>query len=281
MRNHTSYHEAKRKKGRNSLLDERLEYARQRVEPQQPPDLTQTALPDIMPLDTLLATPLPAPRWIIPDLLPVGVTLLTGVPHVGKSWLAMRLALATATATPVLECNPLSQGHVLYLDLEGNLQRVQARAAELLHNQNPPHTLEWAGNWLSLNAGGLADIEDWLDNHPQARVVVIDSLASVHAREERGYSGYPSHALYRVLSRQDATIMIPLKVIADMHHVAILVILHLYKTLPADCSDELRDILRSTPEIASCMLLLKQEPPESKTILRLMGQNVAEKEWVL
>ena len=75
--------------------------------------------------------------------------------------------------------------------------------------------------------------------------------------------------------------MIPLKVIADTHHVAILVILHLYKTTPTDCSGELRDIMRFTPEIASCMLLLQQEQHESETILRLMGQNVAEKEMAM
>lgn len=271
---HTSRSANQRKKAHSSLLNDRLEYARQRAEHPQPPDLTTTAPPEILPLDTLLATPLPAPTWVIPDLLPVGITFLIGKPHVGKSWLAMRLALAIANATPALERWPVARGHTLYLGLEDNRENARTRASDLLAGQDAPHALEWADKWLPLNAGGLADIEDWLDAHPEARMVVIDSFTSVHSQDERRYS------TYSVLSRQDATILIPLNVIAAMHQVAILIILHLYKTAPTDAFDDVND-LRSNPDIANCMLLYQQERNGRETILRITGHSITEKEMVV
>ena len=45
---------------------------------------------------------LPEPRWIVPGLIPEGVTLLAGKPRVGKSWLALDLAIAVATGAEAL-----------------------------------------------------------------------------------------------------------------------------------------------------------------------------------
>lgn len=274
---HTSRHANQRKKAHSPLLDDRLEYARQRAEHLHPPDLTTTTPPEILPLDTLLASQHSATRWVIPDLLPAGITFLIGKPHAGKSWLAMRLAMAIANATPALERWPTVQGHTLYLGLEDNRDDAKTRASDLLQGQNAPHALEWAGNWLPLNAGGLADIEDWLDAHPEARMVVIDSFTSVHAQEEHRYSSYSSYSTYSVLSRKDATILIPLNVIAEMHQVAILIILHLYKIAPSDAFDE----LRSHPNITGCMLLDKQEQNGYETILRIVGRGIMGKEMVV
>jgi hypothetical protein len=40
----------------------------------------------------LLGTKFPEPRWIVPDILPEGLTPLAGRPKVGKSWLALQIA---------------------------------------------------------------------------------------------------------------------------------------------------------------------------------------------
>ena len=46
--------------------------------------------------EALLATPMPPVRWIIPDLLPAGLSLLAGASKTGKSWLCLWLCLQLA-----------------------------------------------------------------------------------------------------------------------------------------------------------------------------------------
>ena len=255
----------------NNLFDKRLEYAQQRAS--QPPqvDFTATTAPEITSLDALLSMRMPDPQWVIPELLPVGLTLLTGRLGVGKSWLALRLALAIATHTPVLAHMPVSPGCVLYLGLEETRYRTRERAAKLLQGQPAPNTLNIADSWHPLAAGGLADIEDWLDGHETARLVVVDPLISVYAKQR-------SHQRYASKERE-SPIMFPLKVIADMHQVAILVIQHLE---PANTTDFAHDAgfaskATGSMDIADCTLLLKYDQETRETMLHVAGQQITEK----
>ena len=51
---------------------------------------------DLLTADEILTAAWPEPVWAIPGLLPVGLTILAGRPKVGKSWLALQIALAVA-----------------------------------------------------------------------------------------------------------------------------------------------------------------------------------------
>ena len=62
--------------------------------------------------------------WIIPELLPIGITLLTGVPGVGKSALALQIARAVASGGQILGRQAI-QGQVLYLSLDGGPRKLQ------------------------------------------------------------------------------------------------------------------------------------------------------------
>jgi AAA domain len=248
----------------NSVLDSRLEFAQQRVASQlRQLNLAATTAPEITPLDALLSMQMPCPQWVIPEVLPVGITLLTGRAGVGKSWLAFKLALAIANNTPVLGQPPVSHGRVLYLGLEENRHHTFDRATKLLQGQPAPHTLEWADSWHPLCAGGLADIEDWLDTHKTARLVVIDPLNSV----------YPQHrSNHRFASKErENTIMIPLKVIAAMHDIAILVIHHLRQ--PNDDTGTIGTI-PGYADFTDCTMLLKRVPGTQKATLHITGQHL-------
>jgi hypothetical protein len=50
----------------------------------------------------LMAEELPEARWIVPDVLPEGVTFLAGKPKVGKSWMVLGIGLAVATGVVAL-----------------------------------------------------------------------------------------------------------------------------------------------------------------------------------
>ena len=74
----------------------------------------------------------PPIQWIVPGILPEGLTLLAGKPKLGKSWLALDIAVAVASGGSVLgrECEP---GPVLCLALEDNQRRLYQLALIRTH----------------------------------------------------------------------------------------------------------------------------------------------------
>src|SRR5690606_21889339 len=79
----------------------------------------------------LMKKELPPLEEIIPRILPEGLTVLSGKPKTGKSYLVMEWALAIAQGgyamgdpEKKLKCKP---GSVLYLALEGNERLLKER----------------------------------------------------------------------------------------------------------------------------------------------------------
>jgi hypothetical protein len=85
-------------------------------------------LPRIWQADELLLHRFPERRWAVPGLIPEGLSLLAGKPKVGKSWLALTMALGVAHGGRVLGqlAMPEPLG-VLYLALEDSPLRLQER----------------------------------------------------------------------------------------------------------------------------------------------------------
>ena len=65
----------------------------------------------------LYAADFPAPRFVVADLIPAGLTILAGRPKLGKSWLALQTAAAVGTGGSVLGLSA-ERGTVLFLALE-------------------------------------------------------------------------------------------------------------------------------------------------------------------
>src|SRR3981189_2467720 len=75
-------------------------------------------------LQTMIFPPL---KFILPGLVPEGATLLVSRPKLGKSWLVLDIAIATAAGRFTLgELRPIA-GPVLYLALEDGRRRLQRR----------------------------------------------------------------------------------------------------------------------------------------------------------
>ena len=64
------------------------------------------------------------PPWVVPGLIPVGLTMLAGRPKIGKSMLSLQVALAHATGGRVLD-REASRGKVLYLRHDGDYGLVE------------------------------------------------------------------------------------------------------------------------------------------------------------
>jgi hypothetical protein len=224
----------------------------------------ERTFPGIFSIADLLSQDLPPARWVVPDLLPEGVTLLAGKPKIGKTWLAQGLAVAIATGGIALGSKRVERGDVLYLALEDNKRRLHKRFKKLL-TEDPPRSLSAAVEWPSLEAGGAEWISGWCATHPDARLVVIDTLKKVRSRANSQRSVYDLD--YEALE--------PLVPIADEYGVGILVLHHLRKM---DADDPLDTISGSTGLSGGVdgTLVLKRDRGKADAYLFVDGRDVEE-----
>ena len=221
--------------------------------------------PAIFSLQDLLSWEVPPIRWAIPAILPEGLTLLIGKPGLGKSWLALSLALSIAAGGMALGTQPVTQGDVLYLALEENARRLQARARQLLASMTGvPSGMECALDWPRLGEGGLTSLEDYLKAHPNTRLVVIDTWAKL--APPSGKRRCPQY-------EGDYEALTPLKRLADTYHVSILAVHHLRKTASSDVLDEITGSTGMTGAVDGT-LILKRERGQTEGSLFVTGRDI-------
>ena len=137
-------------------------------------------------------TEFPAIEFILPGYVPEGATILAGRPKLGKSWLALDLALAVSRGTSCLG-TACDQGNVLYLALEDNRRRLQSRLQKLSparELQPWPEALTFATEWKRHDAGGLDDIRSWAGSVSDPRLVIVDVLAQFRGGRANTESQY-------------------------------------------------------------------------------------------
>lgn len=189
----------------------------------------------------LMKKELPPLEEIIPRILPEGLTVLSGKPKTGKSYLVMEWALAIAQGgyamgdpEKKLKCKP---GSVLYLALEGN-ERLLKERLRLLGRHFERETaavtnLEIALRAKVLDKGGYEQIENWIETHPDARLAIIDTYQKVKPMKRGNTDDYD--AAVETLGR--------LQEIANEKHIAILIVHHNTK---AKTDDDFDAILGTT-----------------------------------
>ncbi|HZU66280.1 MAG TPA: AAA family ATPase [Ktedonobacteraceae bacterium] len=221
--------------------------------------------PKIFSLKELLAWELQPVRWAVPEILPEGLTLLAGKPKLGKSWLALSLALSIASGGVALGQQPVAQGEVLYLALEENARRLQTRARQLLTSMTTvPNGLGFALEWPRLAEGGLSCLEEYLKTHLNTWLVVVDTWARVAPRTDtRRCTQYEG----------DYDALTPLKQLAETYHVSILAVHHLRKTGASDVLDEITGSTGMTGAVDGT-LILKRERGQQDATLFVTGRDV-------
>ncbi len=187
-----------------------------------------TALPTQMPpelfsLQSLLGQSTDESEWVIPELLPTGVSLLAGPPQADKTLLASQLGLSVAAGLPFLKRFPAYQGHVLYLALAEDARRIRGRVMRLIYEQVCPNSFTLAFKWSPLRTSGLADLEDTLLALGDVRLVVIDPfmrlLPQPPTPNYRGRQASPTLA--------EPGFFLPLRELTTRFHLALLLLHHL------------------------------------------------------
>ena len=133
--------------------------------------MEQIVKPCILTAKELMELDFPPPEWLIEGLLPEGLTVLSGAPKIGKSWLSLQLALAVTTGRPIFGRAPASEKGVLLLALEDNERRLQTRITKcgITPSENFCLTIHWQG--------GIPALRQYLLDNPQIKVCIIDTLA--------------------------------------------------------------------------------------------------------
>ncbi|MBB3540794.1 AAA family ATPase [Rhizobium sp. BK399] len=150
--------------------------------PQQAKKKTAAAgppMPDTISGADLMAATFPEIDFVVPGIVAPGVTMLAGRPKIGKSWLTMDWGLAVANGGFALGNIKVTQGGVLYLGLEDNRRRLQARLKQIAPGQEIPANLHFACEWPRSDQGGADLIRRKLTEIENPRLVIIDVIGKL------------------------------------------------------------------------------------------------------
>jgi hypothetical protein len=122
-------------------------------------------------------------NWIVPELLPQGLTIIGGAPKMGKSFLVQQLSYSVALGGLAMSKFPVVQGSTLHLALEDPLARFKRRMEEQKKHEGPAPRCGYFTNHWNTIPKGIDDIRRWCDDHVDAKLVVVDTLAKLIGEE--------------------------------------------------------------------------------------------------
>ena len=203
-------------------------------------------------------------RWTVPGILPEGVTILSGKAKMGKSWLALGWCIAVATGGAALGKRKVEQGDALYLALEDNPRRIQRRLKKVLAGEGAPEGLHIYTEWERFDNGGVEALDFWLQDHPNTRLVVIDTLKKVRPRANGNKNIYDVD--YEALE--------PLLPMAAEHNVSIVLVHHNNKMIdPTDPFDAISGSTGLSGGVDG-VLMLNRERGKADAFLYVDGREI-------
>ena len=220
----------------------------------------------------LLDADFPETKWIIPGVLPEGSSVLAGHPKLGKSWLALGWGIAVACGGLAFGKIKVPPGDVLYLALEDNPRRMKARLEKVLQGDRPEglERLHVFHEWERLDGGGLVRLDAWLSEHPDARLIIIDTFQKVKPRAKAGGNAYET----------DYEAAAPLNQLAAKWGVSVVSVHHLRKS---DSADDVEAVSGSygITGAADAILGLRRQRGQCDAVLSVTGRDVEEAEHAL
>lgn len=204
--------------------------------------------------DILLYQPLDKPRFVVDGLIPTGLVLFCGSQKIGKSWLMLKLCLCVSAGLPFWEMETRA-GDVLYLCLEDTFFRIQDRLFRLTDEADS--RLHFAVASCKLTDGLIVQLEDYLKEYPDSRLIVIDTLQKVRtASKDNAYASD-----YGDISQ--------IKEFADRHSLAVIVVHHIRKQNDSDVFNKVSGTTGLTGS-ADATFVLERKPvrptPQGSTV---------------
>ena len=197
---------------------------------------------------------------VIDGLLYSGAYLFVGAPKVGKSFLMAQLAYHASTGQKLWDYD-VNQGTVLYLALEDDYQRLQARMSRMF-GVGGAANLRFAVYAKQLGAGLDEQLEKFVREHPDTRLIIIDTLQKIR---EAGGDAYSYANDYEIIGR--------MKQFADQKGVCVLLVHYTRKQLAGDKFE----MISGTNGLLGCadgaFLLQKEKRTDLSATLDIVGRD--------
>lgn len=212
-------------------------------------------------------------KWIIPDLLPTGLTVLAGPAKIGKSFLCWNLAFAAALKGLALERFDIdTPSNVLYLALDDDERLLQERHKMIMNGDPLPENVFIAdnSNLITFNAAGLHKIEQII-NENAIELLIVDTW--MHVRPEiLNTNGKTAYDI-------DYQALIPIQRFAHRKDIAIILVTHTRKG--ADLDNPFNQIQGSMGMQAGCdTLMMLSRGDNGHAALKVAGRRVQDTEYI-
>lgn len=214
---------------------------------------------------------LPPTKYLVEDFLPEGTSLLAAAPKSGKSWFVLLLGLKIAAGEMFLQCRTNQVG-VLYLSFEDTKKRLQGRINQLLSNAPAPPWFYISTERITLEDGLLGLIEEHIKQHPETKLIIIDTFQKIRGQIQHGERWYDHDY------REAGTV----KEFMDKKGLSVLFVHHTSKT--KDKEDPFNEIggTNGISGAMDTMLVMKKKLGQPKlATLYLTGRDVAQDELVI
>ena len=163
----------------------------------------------------------------------------------------------------------VERGEVLYLALEDNARRLQDRLRLLLNGEAPAEGLHLELEWPRLDNGGAEKLHQWLDEHANARLVIVDVYSRIRpesSNRDRYQADYEGAAL--------------LQAVGVARGVAVLALYHTRKAESLDFVETVQGTV-GTAGAADTIVVVKRARGEADATLHITGRDVQEQELAL
>lgn len=235
------------------------------TEPQEPKKLSIISAADLYKAD------LPPVKFIVKDILPEGTGMVSAPSKTGKSWLVLDMGLSVSAGIPFMGY-PTNQCGVLYLALEDSLARLQDRMKKVLNGSPAPEQFYFAIKAPTIDDGLLDLFDLHFKEHPETKLVIIDTLQKV-----RGQS-LPRESSYA----QDYREMGIIKNFMDARGVTVFFVHHNRKMI--DESDPFNMISGTTAIMGAAdtiMIMTKDKRADQTATLHLTGRDIPQSSIVV
>ena len=230
----------------------------QKLQRAQDPDFLNT-----VSYNELMEESLPSRRAVIDGLLGTGVYLLAGAPKIGKSFLVAQIAYRVSTGTDLCGYR-VHGGTVLYLALEDDKKRLQERMARMFGVEGCDN-LHFATHAGQVGQNLEKQLKNFLTEHPNTILVIVDTLQKVREMTTEGYS-YASD--YDVISS--------LKQLADSYNICILLVHHTRKQPAGDSFEMISGTTGLLGGSDGALLMKKENRTDLTATLELVSRDQPE-----
>ena len=211
-------------------------------------------------MQDLYETVYPSRPSIIDGLLYAGTYLFVGAPKVGKSFLMAQIGYHVSTGLE-LWGYPVHQGAVLYLALEDDHRRLQNRLFRMFGTESADN-LYFSIYAKQLGAGLEEQLKWFVQEHPDTRLIIIDTLQKVR---ENGGDTYSYASDYEVIAK--------LKAFADEHGICLLLVHHTRKQQAEDKFDMISGTNGLLGAADGAFLLQKERRTSNAATLAISGRD--------